>query len=78
MMKPIWVVLSVAMLAISGCGSGDTNLTPAKEQTMRDAFHSKPDINTLSPEMRKRVEGMMAASKSGPPGTSAGAPPTKP
>jgi hypothetical protein len=74
--KSISIVSFIALLSLCGCGSDGSTLAPSKEQAMRDSFHAKPDINTLSPEMRKRVEAMMAASKSGPRASGTTAPPT--
>ncbi len=66
-MNRIKILLLAFSVAAVGCGSGDAKPDPAKDNALKASFHAKPDINTLSPEMRKMVEGMMDASKKGKP-----------
>jgi hypothetical protein len=64
-MKTFLICTASCVALLCGCGDGQPTLTPTDEKAMRASFHKTPDINTLKPDMRKRVEAMMAASKSG-------------
>jgi len=63
-LKPIWIVLLLLAVTLIGCG-GDAKPDPAKDAELKASFSKKPDINTLSPSMRKWVEGKIAESKNG-------------
>jgi len=75
-MKIFWMAPLAALFVLSGCGSSDASLSSTQEKAARDAFHAKPDINSLSPGLRKMVEAKMAAAKNRP--TAAGTAPANP
>jgi outer membrane protein assembly factor BamE (lipoprotein component of BamABCDE complex) len=65
-MKSFVSIVGVAAVLFCSAGCKDSSqLSPEQEKAARASFHAKPDINTLSPGMRKMVESMMANSKAG-------------
>jgi hypothetical protein len=73
-MKQFGIALVVASVVVLGC-SGDPKPDPAKDAALKASFSKTPDINTLSPGMRKWVEGKIQESKNGKPSTNS-KPPT--